>query len=78
MPRSAHARLTMALSGPPVDARALPSLTAHLASLAQPADREDRCTLSDAPMCKGIKPLFLLKPLFELAGTPAKGARSRE
>jgi hypothetical protein len=35
-------------------------------------------TLSDAPMCKGIKPPFLLKRLFELAGTPAKGARWRE
>jgi hypothetical protein len=29
-------------------------------------------------MCKGIKPLFLLKPLFELADIPAKGARWRE
>jgi hypothetical protein len=29
-------------------------------------------------MCKGIKLPFLLKLLFELAGTPAKGARWRE
>jgi hypothetical protein len=29
-------------------------------------------------MCKGIKLPFLLKLLFELADTPAKGARGRE
>ena len=51
--------------------------TAGFEGAGQGPGGEER-TLSDAPMFKGVKPLFLVKLLPQLAGTPAKGARWRD